>query len=272
MKKNKISIKTSLVIAFLCILSVSCKKENIPEVSYTDYISNMTIKYTVLVVPAGYTSFKSLPNSTDTAFVSLLMNNKIYTVAADKNGLAGFNNLPAGSAAVTVRYPNHCTANYIVDLASKADTITDSNNLRNASTMVALFPYTGAGTAMVSGRLFADLDQTTAGLENVFAGLKVNSIIETGQFQNFIKHTGDGKIISISYEKVIGQTTTSLSGDYSFQVPACGSGLKIVLRADDFVYDQKTGAATTQRKTYMPIVDTITVFSGINYLRDIKFQ
>jgi hypothetical protein len=272
MKKNTILFKSLVFLVTFLIGITACKKENIPVPSYTDYISVRTVRYTVLVVPAGYAGFKSFPNSTDTAFVSLYMNNKTVTMPTDKNGLATFNNLPAGSAALTIRYANHCTANLIVDLASKADTLVDNNNLRNASTMVVLFPYSGPGTATISGRLFADLNLTTAGLENAPSGLKVNSVIEPGQFQNFVKHTGDGKIISISYERVINTATTTLNGDYSIQVPATGSGLKIILNPDDFVYNQQVTATTTQRKIFKPVADTVLVFSGFNYFTDLKFQ
>jgi hypothetical protein len=270
MEKHTFLTRSTLALLTILLTISACKKENVAEISYTDQISSRTIRYSVLVVPADNAGLKSF--TTDTAYVSLFMNNKISTVAADKNGLATFNNLAAGNVAVTIRYKNHCTANLIVDLASKADNLTDNNNLRNASTMVTLFPYTGTGTATISGKIFADLDLTTSGLENGPSNTKVSSIIESNQFQNYVTHSGDGQVLAISYENVINQTSTSSAGDYTFQVPATGSGLKIVLKPDDFVYQQQTSTGIFQRKIYKPRADTLLTFSGFNYYVDLTFE
>ena len=272
MKKIAIARRNLLLLLLIIFGIFACKKENLPPISYSDYISNQTIRYTVLVVPAGNAGFKSFPNNTDTAFVSLAMNGKIITVAADKNGLATFNNLAAGNAAVTVRYPNHCTANLIVDLRARADTLIDNNNLRNASTIVALFPYSGPGTATVSGKIQADLDLTISGLENGPANLKVYSIIDPSQYLNFVKQEGDGEIKTLVYEHIINQTNTLANGDFTFSVPAAGSGLKLILTADDFVYDQVVSPGVNQRKIFRPNADTITTFSGFNHMADLKFN
>jgi len=265
--------KTLTFFTILGLLALaSCKKANeVPEPTppATDDISGKTVRYTVLVVPAGGTSFKTI--GIDSAIVSLVMNDSIYNVATDTNGLAAFNNLAAGIAAVTVRYANHTTANLIVDLSAKKDSGYDSNNLRNAATMVALFPLSGNGTATISGRTIADLDLVSAGIESAPTGLKVSTYIEPTQLINYVNHTGDGEILSISYETSTNSVATDANSDYSIIVPASGSGLKVVVTADDFAYDQIT-AGGPQRKVFKAIPDTIEAVSGIHYFTDIQYN
>ncbi len=264
---------TILLIASVAFLACTkANEEPAPEPpSKKDNISGKTVRYTVLVVSGGGTSFKSTMGI-DSAIVSLVMNDSIYSVATDTTGLATFNNLAAGIAAVNIRYPEHTAANMVVDLSAAIDSGEyDSNNLRNAATMIALFPLTGPGTATISGRTLADLDITNGTLESAPNGLQITSYIEPNQLVNYVNHTGDGEILSIAYEQTINYTTTDANSDYSIAVPATASGLKIVVTADDFVYDQVT-AGGPQRKIFKAIPDTIQTISGGNYFTDLLFN
>ncbi|MCF6242942.1 MAG: hypothetical protein L3J74_16565 [Bacteroidales bacterium] len=267
---NKIKFIFFIIAAFLLINS--CTKDvEVPTPDPADRISGRTVRYTVLVVSGANTTFKST-QGIDSAIVSLVMNDSIYSIATDTNGLAAFNNLAAGVAAVTIDYPNHTRANLVVDLSTPSDTGYDANNLRNASTMVALFPLSGEGTATLSGRLFADLDLTNAGLENAPVGIKVSTLIESSQLVNYVNHKGDGEILSISYENAANSTITDNNSDYSIIVPATASGLKIVIQTDDFVYDQIDVGGNPQRKIFHADADTVKVFSGITFYKDIQFN
>ena len=266
--------KTGIILAVfvLVYLFTACTKEVEPPAPSTkDNISGKTVRYTVLVVPGGNTSFKSI-SGIDSAIVSLVMNDSIYSIATDTNGLAAFNNLAAGVAAVTINYANHTTANLVVDLSAPKDTGYDSNNLRNASTMVALFPLSGEGTATINGRVFAELDLTSPGIENAPTGLKVTTLLESSQLVDYVNHTGDGEILSIAYEQATNSTNTNANSDYSIVVPATASGLKMVISTDDFEFDQITGVGTTQRKVYSAVSDTVSVVSGVTYFRDIVYN
>lgn len=266
------NIKIIVPIFVLFYFLTACTKEvEPPKPAPTDNISGKTVRYTVLVVPGGNTTFKST-NGIDSAIVSLVMNDSIYSIATDTNGLAAFNNLAAGVAAVTINYAHYTTVNLVVDLSAPTDTGYDSNNLRNASTMVALFPLSGEGTATISGRMFADLDLTTAGLENAPSGFKVSAVLEPSQLVDYVNHTGDGEILSIAYEQATNSTLSNTNSDYTLTVPATASGLKIILSADDFVYDQITGTATSQRKVYTVNPVTVSVSSGKTYFRDIVYN
>ncbi len=261
-----------LVLFFMLILFNACTKDvEQPQPDPADKISGRIVRYTVLVVSGANTTFKST-QGLDSAIVSLVMNDSIYSVATDTNGLATFNNLVAGVAAVTVDYANHTRVNMLVDLAAPADTGYDANNLRNASTMVALFPLSGPGTASIQGRLFADLDLTAPGMETVPADIKVNTYLESSQLINYVNHTGDGKIISISYEDAANSSLTDNNGDYSIVVPATASGLKIIIQCDDFAYNQIDAGGNPQRKIFHAAAQTITAFSGLTVFEDINYN
>ncbi len=266
--------KTGFLFFIFFVLNVSCTKENVPEpvvVSNVDNIQGKTVRYTVLVVPSGYSSIKST-DAIDSTYVSIVMNDSIYSKVADINGLATFDNLAAGVTAVSIKRENYTTANYIVDLKSKTDTDYDSQNLRNAATMVVLFPLVGAGTATISGRTFADLDLTNVGLEIAPANLQISSIIESNQLINYVNHSGDGEILSLSYSPIVKQAVTNSGSDYSITVPATGSGLKIIVKANDFQYNQTIGVGTLLRKIYRSEPDTIIAISGMSYFVDIDYN
>ena len=266
-----INFKNIILLGLLFTIFYSCTKENIEEPPpEDDWIDGRTIRYTVQVVPSGNTSFKSTM-AADSATVSLIMNNRTYSVATDTNGLATFNNLAAGIAAVNIRFENYTTVNLIVDLSVKTDSVIDANNLRNAATMVALFPLTGVGTATINGKAFADLNTDVLGLENVPTGIQVSSIIESGQLTNFTNHTGSGQILSVSYEQSVNSVQLDANSEYQITVPAAGSGLKIVIKANDFDYDQIVGG-NPQRKIFTDEADTISVISGFTYYNDIIYN
>ena len=269
----KTNLRIIILLTFIFANLYSCTKENIedpPAPPSVDWIDGRTIRYTVQVIQAGNTSFKSTM-AVDSAIVSLVMNDSIYSVATDTNGLATFNRLAAGTAAVNVRFDNYTTANLIVDLSVKTDSVIDANNLRNAATAVAIFPLSGLGTATITGKAFANLNADLLGLENAPTGIQVSSIIESGQMIDFVNHTGSGQIISIAYEQSVNTTIFDANSEYQITVPGAGSGLKIVIKANDFAYDQIVGGVP-QRKIFSDEADTIQVISGFTYYNDIIYN
>jgi hypothetical protein len=267
MFKNYINFITAFISVILLING--CTKDVEPDP--VDQISGRTVRYTVLVISGANSTYKS-SQGLDSAIVSLVMNDSIYSTATDANGLATFNNLAAGVVAVTIDYPNYTRVNMVVDLSMRNDSIYDADNLRNASTMVALFPLTGEGTTTIRGRLFADLDLTIPGMETVPEGTKVSTFIEGSQLVDYINHTGDGEILSISYEDAVNSAVTDNNGDYSIVVPASASGLAIVIQTDDFVYDQIDAGGNPQRRTFHAGAGTVTAFSGMTIIDDITYD
>ncbi len=271
MKLKYIFNKLIIFVAITATISACTKPNEEPELK-KDNISGRRVRYTVMVVNAAFTGTE-LGTAIDSAMVSLVMNDSVYSVATDSSGIAKFNNLAAGVLAVRISHPKYATTNMIVDITATKDSSReyDANNLRNASTMVAMFPTEGKNTATISGKTFADLDLTLSGLETAIKGLNISAYIAQKQLINYINHKGEGKITSIVCDADIKNSTTDADGNYSIKVPAGKAGLKVVIVSDDFVYQQKTTTGT-QRHVYKAKNDTVTVFSTMKRIHDIVYD
>lgn len=274
MKTHNIFNKGLIMFVLVALFSTACTKSNEePEAkpSENDWLDGRTIRYTVMVVsPVGDQQKTSV--GIDSAIVSLVMNDSVYNRATNKDGIAKFHNLASGIVAVKITHPKYTTTNMIVDITAQNDKEHyDTKNLRNASTMVAMFPTDGKNMAIVSGKALADLDLTTPGLEIAPKGLQISSHIYQKQLINYANHTGEGKILSILCQTKHNTTTTNANGDFTIKVPASQQGLKVVLICDDFAYSQTT-ATGKQRHVYKAQYDTLIVMSGMKHITDIKFK
>ncbi len=273
MRQKILTIIALFLIIVMTILS--CKKANEDEkqvvVTNKDNIDGRKIRYIVLVISGSNSSLKS-GNHADSAIVSVSMNDSIYSKSTDTSGIASFDFLNSGNAAVSVRHKDHTTVSYIVDLTMQDKDKYDSNNIRTASTMVALFPINGSQIATIKGMTFADLNLTIAGNEVAPGGLNIHTVIESSQLLNYVNHSSAGKITQIAYSNSTNNTQTDANGNYSINVPASGRGLKIIVYSDDFAYNQTIAVNSTQRKIYKFERDTLLVFSsGVNF-QDIDYK
>ncbi len=261
----------SLFIITLLLLLGSCTKENVTVPATSDSVGGRILRYTIMVVMGENSSLKS-STANDSVYVSLVVNDSIFVKTANDNGMVYFNNIAAGNTAVTIRKENYTTANYIVDLSIDDSISVDSKYLRNASSMVALFPTSGSQMGTITGRALADLDLTQAGLETSLSTLIVSSVVSSAQFPDYINHEGSGKIIQISYQNILNSVKTETNGDYLISVPASAKGLDIVIRANDFSFEQQIAAGVTQRKVYTLQADTIQIVSGATRIHDLIYQ
>ncbi len=270
--KNTI-IKELIFLGLIMLLAFACTKPNEeePVKPENESIDGRKVRYTVMVVkPEGAQLETS--EGIDSAEVSLVMNDSVYNRFTDKNGIAKFGNLASGVLAVRITHPKYASTNMVVDItAEDSSSKYDAANIRNAATMVAMFPIEGENMATVSGKALADLDLTNPGLESAPEGLQISSHIEQKQLLNYVNHKGEGRIVSIMCQSKVEKTTTNANGDFSIKVPASQTGLKVVLVADDFVHQQVT-ASGNQRYAYKALYDTLTVLSGMKHIADIKYK
>ena len=260
-----------LIIALLTVIA-SCTKENIEPEAPEDSISGRKIRYSIMVVDGSSNVNKAI--TIDSAKVSLVLNDSIYTKTIDPTGIVSFDYLFAGNAVVKVSCEGFTTANYIVDLTAKPDTanIYDSSNLRIVSSIISIFPTAGSGTAKISGRAFAELDLTNTEPETVPDKTKIYAKINVAAIKEYITHSASGGILQFYYEGVNKDTTTNEFGDYEITIPASLNGLPVIISADDFVFNQQITATQTQRKIYKLEPDTINVFSGSSKINDLNFN
>lgn len=256
----------------ISVVLFSCKKRNIEEEVLEDSISGRKIRYVVMVLDGSNSVNKSI--TLDSAKVSLVMNDSIYTKKIDTTGLVHFDYLFAGNTVVKISCENFTTVNYIVDLTAEFDTteVYDSDNLRVVSSLITIFPTKGENTAKIIGKAFADLDLTAAGLETVPANTRVTARINVKSLEEYISHSAPGGILNFSYENVNADTLIDASGNYEIIIPASLNGLEVIINADDFAYDQQISPTQTQRKIYTLIPDTLNVISGCTKINDLIFE
>ncbi|MCZ2356080.1 MAG: hypothetical protein LC115_05220 [Bacteroidia bacterium] len=234
------------------------------------------VHYTVNVVPGGNaTGGGHKVAGISGAEVTCAVSGKKITVVTGPDGQAVFNKLSRGNVTVTVRAQDHTTLSYTVTLNTDDDFVDMPfiNGQRYASTMVVLFPTAGAGTATISGRAYADLNQMVAGNEAV-AGIKVTAVMEDGaQLRNFVNHEPDvpGNVLNVMYENMVSTGNTNNTGDYSLSVPATGKPLTYRVFGDDFATDVITGPTTIERivfshgSKFVDVVSNVTKVVDLNY-------
>ncbi|PLX11870.1 MAG: hypothetical protein C0594_03110 [Marinilabiliales bacterium] len=273
MKNNVLS----LLLAGLFIASLSftsCKKEEEEEV---EPISGRTVNYTVLVVSGTGSSTKNV-QGLESAKVTISVNGETKSVTTGTSGQATFQDLVSGVAAVTVEAENHTTLNYLVDLypnltgTSSTDTLQyDATWMRNASTLVTLFPISGEGTATIKGSVTAPLDLSDTDDEYAPSGTKLTATITTN-LANFNDHTGDGKVFDFVYEGISTNTTVDATGKYTLTVPAIGDGLQITIQGDDFESAWTNFGGTAEDPDIFSVnTSTVTVVSGTTTYLDLSY-
>lgn len=263
--------KTILLSILIVIAILSCKKANVTDDTYSDNIDGVRIRYVVSVVDGSTASAKS-ETSIQNAVVCMVVNDSVYEIAVDKNGIAIFNNLFAGNALVQVKCEGYTTANLIVDLKALPDTVNiyDATNRRIVSNIISIFPTTGDNLANISGKIYADLDFTNAGEEAVSTNLNIRAAVDPDDLYSFVDHSGSGSILDLSYEGFL-VSTNSQSGTYSLSLPATTTGLNYIITADDFEYQSIITSSETERHVYRLSPDTISVQTASNYIRDLHF-
>lgn len=265
-------MKKILLFSLVCIAFFSCKKENVTISEYSDSISGVKIRYIVSVVDGSTVSAKS-ESAIQSAVVCMVVNDSVYETQVDNNGIAVFNNLFAGNAIVQVKCDGYTTANFVVDLRAKPDTsnVYDATNRRLVSDIISIFPTTGESLANVSGRIYADLDLTSAGDELVPNSINVRAVVNPEDLYKFVEHEGSGNILDLSYDGFL-VSTASQSGTYSLSLPASATNLQYVISADDFEFQRQINPTETERTVYSFINDTISVQTSGSYIHDLYFE
>lgn len=234
------------------------------------------VHYTVNVVPGGNsTGGGHKVSGISGAEVTCAVNGKKITVVTSPDGQAVFNKLGRGNVTVTVRAQDHTTLSYTVTLSDSSDfmDMPFQNGQRYASTMVVLFPTAGAGTATISGRAYADLNQMVAGNEAV-AGVKVTAVLQAGdQLRDFVNHEPNtpGNVLNVMYENMVSTGNTNVTGDYSLSVPATGKPLTYSVFGDDFAADVITGPTTIERIVFSHGSKSVAVVSNVTKVVDLNY-
>ncbi len=118
------------------------------------------------------------------------------------------------------------------------------------------------GTAILKGKVQAELNQTNTNLENVPAGTKIIAVINSA---DLITNPTPGVV----YEDISYETTIDDNGNFSFNsIAAANKEVTVTLYPVDFEYNQIQWDNTTVRKVYTvnPNPTQVVVKGSTKYL------
>ena len=212
------------------------------------------ITYSVNVVDAGDAGFSGKSGkggSLSGATVTVSQYGQAVTKTSDATGIIVFNDLRIGNASVSITATDFTSVNLIADLTPLYDPnyqIT-SYSVREAATLVPVFPVTGSSLTTISGKVTLETNLTNNTPEDA-SGLTVVASVDMDKDANsngvsdfsekFLQGNGDaGQIISISYSNFANRVTTGADGTYSgLEIPTCANGIPVKIELEDYATDQ----------------------------------
>lgn len=236
------------------------------------------ITYSVNVVDAGDAGFSGKSGkggSLSGAIVTVSQYGQAVTKTSDATGIIVFNDLRIGNASVSITATDFTSVNFIADLTPLYDPnyqIT-SYSVREAATLVPVFPVTGSSLTTISGKVTLETNLTNNTPEDA-SGLTVVASVDMDKdsdfngvpdfSEKFLQGNGDaGQIISISYSNFANRVTTGADGIYSgLEIPTCANGIPVKVEVEDYATDQTLylnqlgGQSVTGNQTIRTIFST----------------
>jgi len=241
MKKTKIIFGFAILLAFMSVVLVSCKKDPFSEkdaINLQDQLEKdkKLVHYTVTVVDASKARLLKSGQSIqrfDSATVILTQDDMIITQKTDSLGIAVFSGLKPGIAAVTIISNGYSKVSYVVDLSKYQG--------GGASNLIPVVPTEGSTIVTVQGSVFYENDLTNLTPEKAPKGTKVSAIVdldETPMFDKVRDSSSGAPLRSIAYYAMSFETTIDTLGKYKINLPATADGLACKLHVADFATTQ----------------------------------
>lgn len=129
------------------------------------------------------------------------------------------------------------------------------------------------GTASVSGRLTANLDETDFQIQSVPQGTGITFVISGADLDR-------NPQLGYNYEDVVVRGTTNADGRYSVSLPAAKNAINVDVIFDDFEYDatilttdeEGFQTAVTERRTFSRIETSISIVEGQVQVKDYAYN
>ncbi|PZR09769.1 MAG: hypothetical protein DI539_21625 [Flavobacterium psychrophilum] len=119
------------------------------------------------------------------------------------------------------------------------------------------------GKATIIGRVKAELNTTTTGLENVSQGIKIIAEISTADLATNVSG-------SVVYPNKYYETTVSATGEYSIEVEAGPRGSSVKLYFPDFRADVTTNSAPVST-VFTGSTRTVAVIKNQTKIQDFNY-
>ncbi len=212
------------------------------------------ITYSVNVVDAGDAGFSGKSGkggSLNGASVTVSQYGQVLTQTTDATGIVVFNDLRIGNASVSITATDYTSVNFVADLTPLTDPNyqASSYTVREAATLVPVFPITGSSLTTISGKVTLETNLTNNTPEDA-SGLTVVASVDMARDVNlngvpdfsekFLQGNGKaGQVISISYSNFANRVTTGADGTYSgLEIPTCANGIPVKVELEDYATDQ----------------------------------
>jgi len=212
------------------------------------------ITYSVNVVDAGDAGFSGKSGkggSLNGASVTVSQYGQVLTQTTDATGIVVFNDLRIGNASVSITATDYTSVNFVADLTPLTDPNyqASSYTVREAATLVPVFPVTGSSLTTISGKVTLETNLTNNTPEDA-SGLTVVASVDMARDVNlngvpdfsekFLQGNGKaGQVISISYSNFADRATTGADGTYSgLEIPTCANGVPVKVEVEDYASDQ----------------------------------
>ena len=117
-------------------------------------------------------------------------------------------------------------------------------------------------TATIKGKMQADLNLFTSGMENAPSGTKVIFQIEKIDLNSQAP----------SGEYLLYETTLNGSGEYTIDLPTNANGVSVAIMPNDFVYNQVQWDETTERTVFSAGQQNVTIVYGETEILDFNYS
>ena len=214
----------------------SCTEENIDP---------STTNYTVSIVRECLAADELTPVN-DKALVTLMIGNTEYKQHTDSLLNASFNDIPFGTATVTVTYKGYAPTKFVVGIIEK----------ESQTSTVSMLPSSGKYAAQLVGVISAAGNAIPDDINVI--------ITPQDTVSHLVKHSGNGKVQSVYVEGLTRTVVTVQEGKFEATMPATSAGIDYTIVADDF-----TDAESGELFTCKP--QQITLFSGKKSAVQIKY-
>lgn len=253
-------MKKYIYIIIAIVSFISCTKEN--DIYNEEQESYKGFKYRILLKDV------SKPNANlEGLEIKMELNDSTYVLIADTSGMAWADNVSNGYAIVSFENQFYTDVHYMVDFYENP-----SENNKTPMTEISLIPIDNDNKASISGKLYADLDLTNPGYEELISDISIYAKIIENDMNQLIYHNGKGIIRELNYPDLIQTYNNNGVGEYSFSFPALLNGFRIELTSDDFEYNQVIEANNVQRKVFSLRSDTIKIFKMRDQINDLIFE
>ena len=271
---RKIALSLTMFLAAILVVGLvftSCKKDDFTEEDAINLLDDLNVEdyiaeYTVLLVDAAsnnladpYKKSATAVQSMEGALVTLTIGDERTTQVVDSSGMATFEGIPAGYAAVNIKLAGYSEVNYVVYLQQGLNNQGMEGGVK-LSNILPMIPLTGTTTATLAGRVTYEADLTNTAQEPANGVAVLASVSNTSA--TLASAAGSFGIQQLYYGDLNMADTTDAAGNYSIVVPSTADGLSYTIEVLDFERTQNLLMPTLNGEENLGVYPSTTRFGS----------